>query len=129
MHDIKEQCFSCSVPSTTATKIHTCSWVVCRTALSISCMPSLGTAWPLDPPPAPGKRRENGDDFADRRRRTPSSLEMDRSLPLPSRSLAERLGLRLPLRLDPGPCAAKLRACRRWDGVSGCCGTHRDWAA
>ncbi len=91
----------------------TCSCVVCRTALSISCTPSFGTAGAsAAPPPPPGSvsRSEKGDTIVGRfgaGRRLSSSLEADRSLPLASRSLTLplllRLGLRLPLRLDPPP--------------------------
>ena len=91
----------------------TCSCVVCRTALSISCTPSFGTGGASVPPPpsVPGSRSEKGDTTAGRvgaARRLSSSLEADSSLPLASRSLTLplllRLGPRLPLRLDPPPC-------------------------
>ena len=98
--------------------------MVCRTALSISCTPSFGTAGAseLSPPPPPmgGSRSEKGDDPTRRggiTRRLSSSLEADASLPLAPRSLPLaprslplllRLGLRLPLRLDPPPCACRI---------------------
>ncbi len=94
----------------------TCSWVVCRTALSISWTPSFGTAGASGGPPPPplvGSRSEKGDATLGRcgatRRLSSSSLEADGSVPLASRSLMLplllRLGLRLPLRLDPPPWA------------------------